>query len=93
MTSDGIPRRLGPFLATMLVAGGMIGSGVYLLPASLGAVGSISILAWALAIAGAAMLGGVFSWLAILRPATAGLFSYVREEFGPAAGFVAGVIY
>ena len=93
MTSDAIPRKLGPFLATMLVAGGMIGSGVYLLPASLGAVGSISILAWALAIAGAAMLGGVFSWLAILRPATAGLFSYVREEFGPAAGFVAGVIY
>ncbi len=93
MTSDAIPRKLGPFLATMLVAGGMIGSGVYLLPASLGAVGSISILAWALAIAGAAMLGGVFSWLAILRPGTAGLFSYVRDEFGPAAGFVAGVIY
>jgi arginine:agmatine antiporter len=93
MTSDGLPGKLGPFLATMLVAGGMIGSGVYLLPASLGAVGSISILAWVAAIAGAALVGGVFSWLAILRPGTAGLFSYVREEFGPAAGFVAGVIY
>jgi arginine:agmatine antiporter len=93
MTSDGIQRKLGPFLATMLVAGGMIGSGVYLLPASLGAVGSISILAWVAAIAGAAMLAGVFSWLAILRPGTAGLFSYIRDEFGPAGGFVAGVIY
>jgi arginine:agmatine antiporter len=93
MTSDGIQRKLGPFLATMLVAGGMIGSGVYLLPASLGAVGSISILAWVAAIAGAALLAGVFSWLAILRPGTAGLFSYVRDEFGPGAGFAAGVIY
>ena len=90
---DEIQRKLGPFLATMLVAGGMIGSGVYLLPASLGAVGSISILAWVAAIAGAAMLAGVFSWLAILRPGTAGLFSYIRDEFGPAGGFVAGVIY
>ncbi|MGI8840363.1 MAG: amino acid permease [Caulobacteraceae bacterium] len=93
MTSGEVQRGLGPFLATMLVAGGMIGSGVYLLPASLGAIGSISILAWAAAIAGAALLAGVFSWLAILRPGTAGLFSYVREAFGPAAGFVAGAIY
>lgn len=90
--AEGHPK-LGPFLATMLVAGGMIGSGVYLLPASLGAVGSASILAWLAAIAGAAMLAGVFSWLAILKPGAAGLFSYVRDEFGPGAGFVSGVTY
>ena len=32
--------------AIALVAGSMVGSGIYLLPASLGAIGSISILGW-----------------------------------------------
>jgi arginine:agmatine antiporter len=93
MSLDQVQRKLGPFLATMLVAGGMIGSGVYLLPASLAAIGSISILAWAAAIVGAALLAGVFCWLAILRPGAGGLFSYIRGELGPGAGFVMGVIY
>ena len=65
MTDD--QKKLGPFLATMLVAGGMIGSGVYLLPASLAAIGSISLLGWVLAIVGAALLAGVFSALEIGR--------------------------
>ena len=42
----------------------MIGSGVYLLPASLAAIGSITILAWLAATAGAALIGGIFVWLA-----------------------------
>ncbi|HEX4159611.1 MAG TPA: amino acid permease [Rhizomicrobium sp.] len=86
-------KKIGPFLATMVVASTMIGSGVYLLPASLGAIGSITILAWLAATAGAALIGGVFAWLAILNPGTAGLFSYIRDAFGPFAGFVVGALY
>jgi arginine:agmatine antiporter len=85
--------KLGPFLAMMVVAGGMVGSGIYLLPASLAAFGSLSILGWGLAILGALMLGGVFSFLAILRPRAPGLFAYIRDALGPGAGFVAGVVY
>jgi amino acid transporter len=51
---------LGLGLATASVAGNMIGSGIYLLPASLGSFGSISLLGWigalAVAIIYAAML-------------------------------------
>ncbi len=86
-------RRLGPFLATMVVASSMIGSGIFLLPASLAAFGSISMVAWVLALVAAAVIGGVFSALAVLSPATAGLFSYVRDAFGDGAGFVAAVLY
>ncbi len=86
-------HKLGPFLATMLVAGAMIGSGVYLLPASLGAVGSVSILAWLAAIGGGVLLAGVFSWLAILRPGAGGLFAYIHEAFGPGVSFVIGFVY
>jgi arginine:agmatine antiporter len=86
-------RKIGPFLATMVVASTMIGSGVYLLPASLAAIGSITILAWLAAAAGAALIGGVFAWLALLNPRTSGLFSYIRDAFGPLAGFVVGALY
>jgi len=86
-------KKLGPFLATVVVANAMIGSGIYMLPAGLGAVGSISILAWVAAACGTALLGGVLAWLTVISPGTRGLFSYVRESFGPGAGFVAGVLY
>ena len=86
-------KKMGPFLATMLVAGGMIGSGIYLLPASLAATGSISLLGWVLAILGAALLAGVFSTLAVLRPQAAGLFAQIADAFGPGVGFVAGLLY
>ena len=37
-------RKIGPALATVLVAGNMIGSGVFLLPASLAATGSSTVI-------------------------------------------------
>jgi arginine:agmatine antiporter len=86
-------KKLGPVLATVVVANAMIGSGIYMLPAGLGTVGSISILAWVAAAFGAALLGGVMALLAAISPGTRGLFSYVREAFGPCAGFVSGVLY
>ena len=91
MTSQ--DKKIGPFLAIMVVASCMIGSGIFLLPASLGAIGSISILAWVVATLGALVIGAVFSWLAILNPGAKDLFSYIRDALGPAAGFVSGVLY
>jgi arginine:agmatine antiporter len=86
-------KKLGPFLATMVVTSSMIGSGVFLLPASLGMIGSISIVGWVVAALAAGLIGGVFALLAVTNPGTAGLFSYVRDAFGPCAGFVAGALY
>jgi arginine:agmatine antiporter len=86
-------KKLGPFLAIMVVASTMIGSGIYLLPASLGAIGSIAIVAWVIATLGAGLIGAVFAMLATASPGTAGLFSYIREALGPGAGFVAGAVY
>ena len=77
----------------MVVASTMIGSGIFLLPASLGAVGSISIVAWLIATLGAGLIGGVFAWLAIADPHAKGLFSYIRDAFGSSIGFVTGVLY
>lgn len=86
-------KKIGPFLATMLVVSTMVGSGVFLLPAALGAVGSVALYGWFVAAAAATLIGAVFALLAIANPGVAGLFSYVRDAFGGCAGFVTGALY
>jgi arginine:agmatine antiporter len=86
-------KKIGPVLATMLVASTMMGSGIFLLPASLGAIGSISILSWIVATLGAACLAFVFAALAMANPSRPGLFSYILDAFGPGTAFVFGALY
>jgi arginine:agmatine antiporter len=84
---------VGLFGATALVAGSMIGSGIYLLPASLGAVGSISILGWLAATAAALALAGMFAWLGMAAPDAKGLPGYVEAGLGPFFGVQTAVAY
>lgn len=87
-------ENLGPLLATLLVAGSMIGSGVYLLPTSLAEIGSMSLLGWLAAIAAALVFAGVFAWLAVLgRDKGAGFIGSISAAFGPRTAFVAAVLY
>ncbi len=82
------PRRaLGVWMLTALVAGNMIGSGVFLLPASLASFGSISIVAWILTSIGAIFLALVFAKLGSLLPRVGGPYAYCREGFGNFTGF------
>jgi APA family basic amino acid/polyamine antiporter len=69
----------------------MIGSGIFLLPASLAAValatGSGSLLAWALTGIGAMLLAAVFATLGRAYPKTGGPYAYAHRAFGDFAGF------
>src|SRR5690242_6367772 len=81
-------RTLGLWMATALVIGNMIGSGIFLLPASLaGAAGPISILAWVLTGFGALLLALVFANLGRAFPRTGGPYAYARRAFGDFIGF------
>jgi arginine:agmatine antiporter len=84
---------VGLFGATALVAGSMIGSGIYLLPATLGAVGSISILGWVAATAAALVVAGMFAWLGVAAPEAKGLPGYVEAGLGPFFGVQTAVAY
>lgn len=86
-------RRMGPALAALLVAGNMIGSGLFLLPASLADVGSSSLLAWIIAAGGALAIAGVFAILGRLRPDADGVLDYPRLALHPATGPVAWAAY
>src|SRR6187397_1515168 len=79
--------------ATMLVAGNMIGTGIFLLPVNLAHVGSISIYGWLIATAGAAALGLVFARLGQVDPQPGGPYAYARDFLGPFAGFQTNYIY
>ncbi|WP_309604065.1 amino acid permease [Phenylobacterium sp.] len=92
-TAGGGHGSVGLFGATALVAGSMIGSGIYLLPATLGAVGSISILGWLAATAAALAIAGMFAWLGIAAPQAQGLPGYVEAGLGPFFGVQIAVAY
>jgi len=79
--------------ATMLVAGNMIGTGIFLLPVNLAQVGSISVYGWLIATAGAAALGLVFARLGQINPQQGGPYAYARDFLGPFAGFQTNYIY
>jgi arginine:agmatine antiporter len=87
------PRTVGVWGAAALVAGSMIGSGVYLLPATLAAIGSVSLLGWIAATLSALAIAGVFIWLAVLAPGSDGMGDYVRAGLGPFCGVQAVVLY
>lgn len=88
MTHPPATRHLGFGMAVALVMGNMIGSGVFLLPASLAAFGGLSIAGWLASAAGATCLALVFARLARLNPAAGGLYAYTRQAFGDVPAFM-----
>lgn len=83
-----LKRTIGLWMATALVVGNMIGSGVFMLPATLaGAAGPISLLGWVFTGAGAMLLALVFANLGRALPRTGGPYAYARRAFGDFIGF------
>jgi arginine:ornithine antiporter / lysine permease len=75
---------------TAMVVGGMVGAGVFSLPARFGVATGIlgSLIAWAVAGTGMLMLAFVFQNLAIRKPELdSGVFIYAKAGFGDYAGF------
>ena len=80
----------------MLVAGNMIGSGVYLLPAVLAGVGGISLIAWGVAVLGALVLACMFAAFAnygLEASGDQGLIGRIADSLGPFWGYQAAALY
>ncbi len=89
----GLLRELGAAQAASIVVGVVIGSGIFLVPAEMmRAAGSAKLvyLAW--------IVGGIFSFcgavtyaeLGAMKPQAGGEYVYIRDAFGPLAGFLCG---
>ena len=86
-------RKIGPVLATFVVANNMIGSGFFLLPATLAKSGGVTALAWLVCTVLAMMLGGAFARLAKHHPDLQSPDDYVRPSLGRDASFLATTMY
>jgi APA family basic amino acid/polyamine antiporter len=86
-------RPLGLWSATALVVGNMIGSGVFLLPASLAPYGAASLLGWIVSIIGALLLAIVFADLGRRYPISGGPYTFSRIAFGDFVGFMMAWCY
>ena len=92
-SSHGLARRLGLFDATMLVMGGIIGSGIFVTPAEVARHVTTPLL-----IVGVWILGGiialfasfVYAELAARRPEVGGQYAYLRDAYGPMPAFLYG---
>ncbi len=81
-------KKLGLAMVTALVVGNMIGSGIFLLPASLGPFGAVSIVGWLVSAAGATLIALVFARLSRLVRKSGGPYTFTREGFGDFPGFL-----
>src|SRR3954452_1123065 len=92
-TRAALLRDLGPAQAASIVVGVVIGSGIFLVPAEMmQAAGSARLvyLAW--------IVGGIFSFfgavtyaqLGAMKPQSGGEYVYIRDAYGPLAGFLTG---
>lgn len=91
--APGFQQRLGLFDATMLVAGTMIGSGIFIVSADIARdVGSAGWLMAVWGLAGFMTIIGALSYaeLAGMMPAAGGQYVYLREAYSPLWGFLYG---
>jgi APA family basic amino acid/polyamine antiporter len=86
-------RKLGLVGAVALVMGNMIGSGIYLLPASLAPFGWNAVGGWAATIVGALVLAWVFARLAHVLPQAGGAVGFVHRAFGHVPAFLVSWVY
>ncbi len=81
-------KPLGFWTATSMVTGNMIGSGIFLLPASLAAYGGISIAGWIVSALGSVCIAAVFAGLARQVRGSGGPYRYSYAGFGKLPGFI-----
>lgn len=87
-TSRPSGRKIGLWIATSLVVGNMIGSGVFLLPASLAPYGGISILGWLFTSFGALMVALLLARLGRRIPEAGGPYAFTRAGLGDLPAFL-----
>jgi APA family basic amino acid/polyamine antiporter len=88
-----LERRLGPLDAAAIVVSNVIGGGIFFVPilvAQLVPDARAVLLVWA--VGGALAFAGAMAYaeLAALRPRAGGEYVYLREAYGPLAGFLTG---
>ena len=86
MPEGGAPQLLGPWMTAALVVGGIIGSGIFMLPVALAPLGPNAVAGWVISGLGALCIA--FALSRLVTPGGEGLQAYIERGFGPLAGFI-----
>src|SRR5579863_3341013 len=92
-SAPGMVQTLGLFSSTALVAGSMIGSGIFLVDADIArTANSPALVLGAWVVTGILTVIGALSYgeLAAMMPKAGGQYVYLRESLGPLWGFLYG---
>lgn len=95
MENRNLKKEISLFMATMLVCGNMIGSGVFMLPSTLAQVSGPlpTLIAWILTTAGSILIAISFANLGSKYPSTGGAYQYTKTAFGEFTGFLSAWLY
>jgi APA family basic amino acid/polyamine antiporter len=88
-----LERAIGPVAATLLVMGGIIGSGIFLITGPMAESlpsPTLLILAWVLGSLFALFGAFTYAEMATMFPRSGGVYVFLREAFGPLPGFLYG---
>jgi APA family basic amino acid/polyamine antiporter len=88
-----LERAIGPFAATLLVIGGIIGSGIFLTTGVMAAAlpsASLLLLAWVLGSLFAVFGALTYAEMATMFPQSGGVYVFLREAFGTLPAFLYG---
>ena len=90
-----LKRELGLFAATAIVIGNIIGSGIFMAPASLAATANpkTTIMAWIITAIGSILIALSFANLGSKIPRTGGPIAYTRAAFGDFPAFLIAWTY
>ena len=86
-------KKVGVVPAVLMVAGNIMGSGVFMLPASLAGTGGVAIYGWAVTIIGAMALSLVYAKFSSFETGAGGSYAYVKKAFGPYMGYQTNTVY
>ena len=86
-------RKMGFWAVTSLVAGSQIGTGIFLLPASMAPFGAAGLSSWLITATGAMLLALIFARLCAQIPKTGGPHTFIEKAFGRSLGFFAAWTY
>jgi basic amino acid/polyamine antiporter, APA family len=82
-------RKFGFWMATALVVGNIIGSGIFMLPGGLAPFGWNAVSAWGITFVGSLSLAWVFAQLSRHLPNSAGSYDFLRLGVGEGPAFIA----
>lgn len=86
-------RAFGFWTATALVVGGMIGAGIFVLPAQIAPYGWTAPVAWLIALGGTLCLAITLARLSAAMPEETGMVAICGRVLGPLAGALVGWSY